>query len=163
VVYQLAFELRTNQKGDGLEQSNAAIDKAVAQVLRSTSGLINHLSTSTKFLDEASGVVTVIPTVFTTAELWTTEVDLANADLESGNLLINSLDIKRKDWIWFSHNRSPALEAEADLNRPDKNVSPLGTNRFSDDLRRLFARTVAIVSPTGIDSFLSWNIEEWLQ
>jgi hypothetical protein len=162
-IYQLGFELRTDQKGDGLWHGEGAIDKAVAQVLRSTSGLINHLSKSAKFLDESSGVVTLIPTVFTTAELWTTKVDLANADLESGNLVGDSLDIVRKDWIWFSHNRSPTLEAEVEVNRPDKNGSLLGSSRLSNDLRRLFARTVAIVSPPGIDSFLGWNIEEWLQ
>lgn len=161
-VYQMGFELKTDQRGDGLGQSDAAIDKAVAQVLRSTSGVLNHLSKNMNSLDASKGLVTVIPTVFSTAELWTTNVDLANADLESGNLLADSLDVVRKDWVWFSHNRSPALEAEPEINKPDKNLSLLGSSRFSDDLRRLFARTVAIVSPTGIDNFLGGNIEEWL-
>jgi hypothetical protein len=141
-VYQMGFELKTDQKGTGLGQSDGAIDKAVAQVLRSTSGLLNHLAKNTKSLEVSTGLVTVIPTVFTTAELWTTNVDLANADLRSGNLLADSLDVVRTNWLWYSHNRSPALEADPEINKLDKNQSLLGISRFSDDLRRLFARTV---------------------
>jgi len=71
--------------------------------------------------------------------------------------LAQDLNAQTADWIWFTHNQTSNL-------RPDYYWQPEGSalEEFSYDLRREFARSIAIVSPTGLDKFLCFNFEEWL-
>src|ERR1044072_3462267 len=62
----------------------------------------------------------------------------------------------KTDWIWFTHNRSPALTPQ----RGD--VTDVKTGNLSFDLREHFARSVAIVSASAIDEFLCTDLDEWL-
>jgi hypothetical protein len=162
-VYHLGFQLKTNQKGDGNGQRHSAINEAVTQVLRSTSGIMNYLASDPDLLKESGGMATPIPAIFTTAHLWTTDVDLGKADLQSGNLDLDAVQAQKVDWIWFTHNRSPDLSPEPRILTPDTSGLMRNVNRFSDALRHEFARSVAIISPTGLESFLCWDIEEWLR
>jgi len=162
-VYHLGFQLKTNQKGGGNGQRHSAINEAVTQVLRSTSGIMNYLNGDADLLKESRGMATVIPVIFTTAHLWTTDVDLGKADLESGNVDLEAVKAQKVDWIWFTHNRSPVLSPELPILKPEVSSHLRSTNRFSDALRHEFARSIAIVSTTGIDSFLCWDVEHWLR
>jgi hypothetical protein len=162
-VYHLGFQLKTNQKGEGNGQRHSAINEAVTQVLRSTSGIMNYLNGDAELSKESSGMATVIPVIFTTAHLWTTDVDLGKADLDSGNVDLEAVKAQKVDWIWFTHNRSPVLSPELPILKPEVSSLLRSTNRFSDALRHEFARSVAIVSTSGIDSFLCWDIEQWLR
>lgn len=146
--YHLGLELKTKRKGDGCGPATGAIDAAVTQVLRGTSGLLNHLF-GPAFPDEPIPTVArVLPTIFTTAELWTTDADLSESDLETGNLEPGSVDAERQNWLWFTHHRSPTLEHEV---RADERA------RY---FRHRVARTVAIVGPSGIEDFLKvdWDV-----
>jgi hypothetical protein len=163
LTYHLGFQLRTNQKGDGTGQRHSAINEAVTQALRSTSGIMNYLSSDVDLLKESKGTAILIPVIFTTAQLWTTDVDLGKADLESGNLDLDAVKAQTVDWIWFTHNRSPELSPEPRMLKPQVSDLMRSINRFSDALRHEFARSVAIVSTTGIDNFLCWDVEEWLR
>jgi hypothetical protein len=153
--YRLGFELRTGQAGDGAGVRGSAIEAAVAQVLRSASGLINQITEHTEYPDEGHKHIKFIPAIFTTAELWTTDVDLGAADLATGNLSAEQVNAQKTDWLWFTYNRSPALSHFL----PYEDVK----NNFSKYVRREFARSIAIVSVGGIDEFLGWNLEEWLE
>jgi hypothetical protein len=150
--YHLGLELKTNSETDGGLPSRGAINEAVAQALRGTSGFINHLFRLGPATNQPPGILTFIPVVFTTADLWVSDVDLGAADLATGNL--QGLRCEKADWLWFNHNRSPKLRhaqpwapAERDLRR---------------DLELEFTRSVAVVSSSGIDTFLSRTIEALL-
>lgn len=155
-IYQLGIELKTGIEGDGTSQGGStAIDKAVTQVLRGTSGLVNHLFKRGSRSYGEERVVRFVPTVFTTAELWVTEVDLGAADLTTGDLTQVALEAKKAPWIWHNYNRSPDL-------RHDLEWSNFGTD-LTKELKYESARSIAIVSPEGISYFLRWNLEEWLE
>jgi hypothetical protein len=160
-VFQLGFELKTGQTGDGFGQSRA-INDAITQVLRGKSGLINHLCESIRTADHRSlGIESIrtirfIPVIFTTAQIWVTDVDLTDADLNTGNL-VNQVEAKATDWIWLTHNQTSNLRPEFYWQQERSAL-----DGFSCDLRREFARSIAIVSPSGVDDFLSFNFEEWL-
>jgi hypothetical protein len=155
--YHLAFELKTKSKGDGQFESGAAVNNAVTQVLRGTSGLINHIADAFLRRERRANSIAFVPAIFTTAEIWITDADLSVADLKSGELPLDAVGAKKVNWIWFTHHRSPSL-------MPDIQFQRVGTsyNALSSDLRQQFARTVAIVSPDGIDDFLSTDFEGWL-
>ena len=153
--YQLGFELRTGQQGDGDGGRRRDIEDAIAQVLRSASGLINQLSGSLKFPTESERAIRFIPAIFTTAQLWTTEADLGAADLSTGNLSVEQVKAQKADWVWFTYNRSPHLSHGLPYESRREDLSSL--------LRLEFARSIAIVGTEGIDNFLKRDLEAWLR
>ena len=155
-VYHIGFEQKTAAVGDGSSHGGSAINEAVTQVLRGSSGLINHLFDHTRRTYKDEVLIRVIPVIFTTAQLWVTEADLGNADLITGNLSTESVNAKKVDWIWFNHNRSPRLRHDVQLESYDSGID------LSTELKHEFARSVAIISSSGIDHFLTRDPEGWL-
>ena len=156
-ICHLGRELRTDQPGDGTG-STRAIDEAVGQVLRGASGLIDLQRGPTGGYFSGARCYRFIPAIFTTAEIWVTDADLGAADLRTG-LLPKGIDAHRKDWIWLSHNRSPAIS-------PPKPTPTPGTAVEDDPrtvLRSEFARSIAVISTDGIDDFLSTPVAELLE
>ena len=148
------LELRTDVPRDGLAQSGQAIHQAVSQVLRATAGLINHLFKWSGRSFTTEGVVRFVPVVFTTAQVLITDVDLGAATLATGDLSAEAVKAQATDWVWFNHNRSPLLPADlewADL-----------SGDLAHELRREFARSIAIVGPEGVDKFLTTHLQSWL-
>jgi hypothetical protein len=156
-VYHLGFELRTGETGDSKGQRNQAINEAVTQVLRGTSGLINHLQETVSSHPATTQLIRFVPVIITTAQICVTEIDLGGADLRTGNLSPQAVQIDNPTSIWFTHNRSPALKPNA-----PSTTARSDFNDFSAALRNEFARSVAIISTDGIEDFMSWNLEEWL-
>ncbi len=152
--YRLAVDVRTGVKGDGEHRGRYPVDDAAAQVLRGVSGLVNHLFPGHDRAFSQPGVVRFLPVIFTTAEIWVTEADLGEADLATGELDSSKVEAKPVDWVWFTHNRSPALSHDH---------QPLPDSDLSRALRREFARSIAVVGPSGIDAFLSVDLESWLE
>lgn len=156
-ICHIGRELRSDKAGDGEGGNSKAIDSAVAQVLRGTSGLLGYLrGDSNRFFGEQR-CFRFIPVVFTNAEVWTIDVDLGTSDLRTGKLP-KDIAVTRHDWIWFVHNRSPAIAP--------RQPAPTKGTCVSDDLARQlrleFARSIAIVSSDGIDGFLGQDLAGWL-
>ena len=118
----------------------------MTQVMTGVGGLVNHIRSRT--FEHSNGLVArFIPVVFTTAEIWTTPQDLGAASIETGKFTEPIQPAIREDWIWVNHNVSPTLQHSVPAaNRPPE---------LEKALRIEFSRTVAIVSPTGITTFLS--------
>ncbi len=152
--YHLGFELRTGKKGDGEPRT---ISEAVSQVLRGTSGLINHLQATAAGQPKTTQLIRFVPIIITTANLFTSKADLGEASLKTGNLSPDAVETEPCEAIWFTHNRSPALEPNAPSTTESSDF-----NQFSSALRNEFARSVAIINAEGLDSFMSWDLEEWL-
>lgn len=153
-IYHLGHELKTGLPGDGAAQSTSAINQAVSQVLRGTSGLVNHLFEFSRRSYREERVARFIPVVFTTAEIFVTDADLGAADVSTGELPVDSVTAEPAGWVWFNHNRSPALRHDLEWELPSDDLSK--------ELRHEFTRSIAIVSPIGIDEFLTSNLEGWL-
>ena len=156
-IYHLGFELKTGETGDGHGQRGPASNEAIAQVLRGTSGLINHLQDTAPLQPKTTQSIRFIPVVITTAQIYVTNADLSEADLQTGNLSSEAVKIEKSDGIWFTHNRSPSLKPNAPSTTAFSDF-----NEFSAALKNEFARSVAIISTDGIDNFLSRDLEEWL-
>jgi hypothetical protein len=153
-IYHLGFELKTDAPGEGLAQSSQAINQAMSQVLRATSGLINHHFERSRRSFTTKGMVRFIPVVFTTAQVWVTDVDLGSADIATGDLPTEAVRAQATDWIWCNHNRSPLLRADLEWAHL--------SGELARELRLEFTRTIAIVGPEGIDKFLTTALEAWL-
>lgn len=91
-----------------------------------------------------------VPVLFTTAELWTTENDLSGADLGSGKFSQDALSVEETGWLWFNYNMSPQLRHTVPPSKSSKTLS--------ESLIAEATHSVAIVSPSGIDAFLTLDL-----
>ena len=154
-IYHLGVELKTGTSGDGTSHGKSAINQSVTQVLRGSSGLINHLFVNTHPAFQKKTVVRFIPAIFTTAQLWVTQADLGGAELATGDLPNKAVRPTKVGWIWYNHNRSPNLRHALEWNGSE--------TELAEELKVEFARSIAIVSTDGIDNFLGRDMEEWLE
>ena len=93
--------------------------------------------------------------IFTTAQIWVTEADLGAADLTTGDLQVGAVKAQKADWIWFNYNRTPGLRHDLE--------EGLAGDDLSRELKREFARSIAIVSSEGFDQFIKTDLETWLE
>jgi hypothetical protein len=152
-VYNLGVPVKGSLKGDEAGDNKTALDGAVEQVVRCSSGLIAFLGKNPQLLEferdlagERIRLVAVVPAVFTTANLWTSDLDLSAADLSTGN--VPKASLTRVPWLWLKHNVSPGLTHSIPPPDPDRRET------LRDFLLRDYARAVAIVSVGGIAEFL---------
>ncbi|HEX6370321.1 MAG TPA: hypothetical protein VF006_15480 [Longimicrobium sp.] len=143
-VYALGYAVRADKKGEG-NPGRDAIEEACGQVLRGVSGFVHLLRSAPRFLI-VKNPTPLIPVVFTTANLWTTDAELSEADLSSGELP-NDLAVQAVPWVWYRYHMSPGLRHEI--------TATGGVREIGEMVEQLFVRTVAIVSPAGVDAFLT--------
>jgi hypothetical protein len=153
-IYHLGFELRTGKPGDGVCHDRSSINQTVAQVLRCSSGLINHLFLKTRSSIGNGKIIRFMPVVFTTANLWVTSADLSAADLETGDLPVEAVKAEKVDWLWYNYNRSTTLRHNLELQTD-------GTE-LSKELKMEFTRSIAFISTIGIDKFMQIDMDEFL-
>lgn len=144
-VYHQGYEVRSDSKGDGAPD-RSAIESACGQVLRGLNGLIALFRQRPKVLIP-NHPTPLISVVFTTARLWTTEADLSDADLASGELDKGALSLASTPWLWYRYHASPALT--------DPEPKTSDANEIGKLVEHWYARCVAIVSTAGIDDFLA--------
>src|SRR6185437_297727 len=106
--YHVGLAMRTRQKGDKEGDSNSnALAKAITQVSKGVNGLVNTLAPLAPPFqtspDGASPVLSIIPVIFTTAELWTTETALDATDLATGHLTPGQIPMIRRDYLAYHH------------------------------------------------------------
>ena len=165
-IYRLAFEVKSGNRGEG-NQGRGQINSAITQVLKGQNGLINYYADkiwntkkfplASKFQD--SKYVAFIPVIFTTANLWVSDIDLSEADIKTGNIDLSSSSIKKTEWLYFQYSQTPDLS---------HNLSGLSNvKELSESLYKDYSRTIPIVNSSSIKSFLSnylWkNPEEWIR
>jgi len=152
-AYHIGFEVK-NPKNKGDSQGGTgrkAIEDAAGQVCKGANGLLETfacLSKPTSLNDPAANEVAsqVMPAIFTTAELWVTESNLAAADLSTGNLPTDAFGtMEQRPWIYLQYPISPAIKHR------------LPTDLFTSELHEVldldFTRTIAIINVDGIENF----------
>lgn len=153
-IYHIALDLRTEQRGgnDGGPSANKAIEEATTQVFRGVNGFIEFLAKSPQLL-KGKRPIWIIPVIFTTANLWVTEIDLAEADPATG-ILQGDVDAKQTSFLWYRYHISPGLKHSVTRGETKSTMGDL--------LDMEYARTVAIVNAAkGMDEFLNVYFEHF--
>jgi hypothetical protein len=146
-IYHLGLEIKSNKKGEDLGQpKGAAFDRAAEQVCLGINGMIEFFAARPSLLT-GRGNVHLLPVIFTTARIFSSKVDLGSANLETGDLQTGSVDLTEQPWIWWQYNLSPTLTHS----QPVKNAA----RTLEGVLEQEFCRSIAIVSPQGIEGFLA--------
>jgi hypothetical protein len=155
-IFHIGLEQKTDLKGDGTSHRENSINDAVTQVLRGSSGLINHLCDDSRRLRDNEVFIRIIPGIFTTAQLSVTEEDIGEADLHNGLLPTDSFKINKVNWIWYNYNRSPNLGHKVNPELPAAGIN------LPNELKNEFVRSIAIINSDGIDEFLTINYPDFL-
>ena len=152
-VYHLAQEVRSAEKGDPKGQGKGMIEEAATQVLRGLNGLAKLFHERPEYLPTKNlygdrGEVKVLPVVFTTARLWTSQIDLSESELSSGILRERDGELTQVDYLHYVYHQSPGLKHEV----PPKETQ--GSMRdLSDVLRQEYTRAITIVGASGVERF----------
>ena len=147
----IGLEIKGHQKGDGIGGPKP-ITHATTQVLRGMNGLINHIYPVPGISYQKRQTLWFLPVIFTTAELWVVEGNISEASIETGLLPSEWGKAERVEWLWYTHNQSQSLKPIIS--------TPPGSFDIEKYIRLESARSIAVVSPQGIASFLHEEIEE---
>ena len=148
-LYHIALEVKARQQaGDPTGRSARAIEEAATQVSKGLNGIVQAFARNLPlFRDQRR--VDFLPVIFTTANLWTTDIELSSADVKTSKIDLSSSNFRSEPWILYQYHTSPGLKHSYS---PEEKPDTLGGL-----MEREFVRTIAIVSPSGIPDFLDWS------
>jgi hypothetical protein len=144
-AYHFGVEVRASKPGDDKGESGRAIEDAVTQVLRGLNGYLEALSQNKELFEGTKTYL--LPVIFTTAQLWTSSADLGLADLSTGDIDLSKDKFESVPWLWYQYHMSPGLK-HSSIYQPKEQV------KVEEFIESKYIRTVAIVSPSGIEEFL---------
>ena len=136
-------------KGIGVD----AIENAATQVCCGLNGYVNLINKCRQLLGQ-NNRARLLPVIFTTAKLYTTEVDISLSELMTGNIS-GEIPLKHKPWLWFQYAQSDGIIHSL----PDGGTLPKDLSGILDSR---YIRTIPIVNSEGIESFLSLDWAELL-
>ena len=156
-AYHVALPIRTGRSGDAqpVKQSRNEIEDAASQVMRGTNGYVETLSRHPQVMEsgEQESIIRLVPVIFTTANLFVSKSDLSTADLETGNVNLQSGQLERVPWIWYQYNVSPGIKHATE---PQEKQTKLEDYMLAEHIR-----SIGIVSPSGIEEFLQHTSESF--
>jgi hypothetical protein len=106
--------------------------------------MVEYVATHQQTL-QAGYSVLIVPVIFTTATLWTSDVDLSAADLRTGNVAPDVGSLTSQPWLWVNYNQSPALKHSL--------ATQADFGHMEDALEIEYTRSIAIVNAQGIEDF----------
>jgi hypothetical protein len=141
---------RETQADDQKGNQRNDFENAVTQVMRARSGLMDKMTEQAN-LRYGGGMI--IPVIFTTTSLAVADIELSEANIENGNLP-HPLGVREVDWLWYDSNLSSSLRSH--VRRIERSTDvPTKTEMLQQELARDSRRSVAVVTPGGIEPFLS--------
>lgn len=146
--YHIGLEVRSNLKGDPTGESGRAIEDAASQVIKGLNGYIEMISKNHQML-RGDRCADFMPVIFTTAQLWGSEANLSRANIETGDSDLSGVGFNRLPWLFYQYHLSPGIKhSHSPVERPPE---------ISDLMDTEYVRTIPIVSPSGVESFLTWS------
>lgn len=143
--FHIALEVKAALKGESSGRTRVLHD-AISQVENGLSGVMGTLADN-RHMWGAVTKIYFLPVIFTTARLYTTDADLSQSDLQTGDLPPGATVTERR-WLWYEDNVSPTLLQPVPPGDSDiKSLVALGVKRH--------ARLIAVVSRDAVDQFLS--------
>jgi hypothetical protein len=154
-AFDIALEMKVKDvKGDddGVG-GRGAIEDAATQVNLGVNGLIEYFRQAPPQFSGNARMV-FIPVVLTTADLFAANVDLAAADIETGEIDPATVQLTPKEWVFYQYPVSPGLKHSVPQAKPASDiVSQVDLGKALD---ANYLRTVAIVQGKYFAHFLSW-------
>ncbi len=137
--YNVFVELKDGE-GEPAGTSRGALDNAVTQALRSSSGILSQLIAYPSLPSGSRGAtLTIVPVIVTNARLLACNTDLAHTDLASGQLP-EKLLVEECDWLWLRTMASSSVRHEF------WHVGGHESTSFGDLQDQRYARSIAVTT-----------------
>jgi hypothetical protein len=147
-AYHVALPLKSRKKkGDANGQQADAIEVAATQLARHLNGFSAQLSKTPSVLGYDKQVI-LFPVLFTTADLFVTDTDLAAAPVRTGHVDASQLSVTSVQWLAYQYHVSVSARGTMPSRRTPMSLGEL--------LDQEFVRTIFIVNAAGIESFLPY-------
>jgi hypothetical protein len=151
-AFQIGVELRLKPgNGEKGEPNSSRVPRALADAITQAdvgvNGLISVIANDGRLLAERRSIV-MLPVIFTTAQLFTTDAPLEQSDLRTGAMPESAF--VNRPFVWYEHNVSADLLHE----RPRVRASKAAT--LGEMLEYRHTRSMAIVNADGIQEFLKF-------
>jgi len=147
-LYHIGIEIKTNDKGDIKYSDKDAIEKTSSQVCRGMNGFVHFMNKEMQLISrEREKTAVLIPVIFTTAEIFVSDIDIGTSDLHTGKVKLDDSKIERKPWIWYRYHQSPGIIHDLNTRK--------GLGEIGAILDAKYARSIAIVSSKGAEEFLT--------
>ena len=146
-VCHIALDIKASEQGDKHDSGRNAIERAASQIMRGLNGMVELLPQHPEMFRQHR--ILFLPVIFTTAKLWLSDADLSSADLETGKIDFSDAGFKRVDWVSYQYHLSPGIKHSYWMGN--------GPSELPDLMDLDFIRTIPIVSPEGLGSFLQWS------
>ena len=149
--FHVGFEVKTDKLGDSSGSRGNAIEEAATQVCRAASGMVDYIATNRSVLTQHPSnrqmrSRMLFPVVYTTASLFTSDINLAETELESGEINREMLEPIEADYLFYQYHLSPGIK---------HSIAPChNRGELSHVLQADVIRTIPIVSAKGITNFL---------
>ena|GEM_PF-736673 len=165
--YHIGCPVKGSNIGESGQSGHDDIEKAATQVCRGSNGLIELVRKKpdlvAPFSQGSWKGLTLVPAIFTTANIWGCNCDLGASRLEDGKVELSREDCSQKKWVFLQYPISPGIKHSAPAEGSgDHSQYPRGT--FGHVLQDQYMRTIPIVTATatGIEDFLStFNVEPY--
>ena len=148
-IYHIGVEVKNKTDGDPNGSGHGEIEQAATQILRGLNGMVDFFSSNSRLFEQAKKI-SLFPVIFTTAQLWVSDIDLGSADLANGNIKMSTANLNKVPWLYYQYNQSPGLKHTLE--------SGVEAHDLQKSLYQEYVRTIAIVSASGISDFLSQRI-----
>jgi len=162
-AFNFGCAIRAREKRGGGRLNMEAVEGAARQVMLGANGITQQLADqpSLRISDLRDEPATILPAIFTTAELRTAEYDFASVDVESGEIDVEAFSSKATDWLLYTYPGSALYAHQVERRywrrrgmRPEESTSPApGLNEAAAEH---YWRTIAVVTPAGVGPFLDW-------
>lgn len=143
-------ERDSNETGRG----RSAIEEAVSQACIGSNGLLEHWFSRRGIAMNVPPRAYVVPVIVTSAELFSSPVDLSLVNLATGDLASEEFEFKHEKWLYYQYPVSMGIRPDNFVVQPTRSVSSLV---LSD-----FLRTVPVVNSTHFGEFLRSFRTEWI-
>lgn len=144
-IFHLGFDQRVHgETGDG-DGKGKGLDDAVDQVLRGAGGLTRWLFSWI----EPQWRAIVVPVIITSAELFTSDVDLTTADLRRGE--VDTVSLTPAKMVLYNHNVTMSLMPE----NVDRVLEDSGSRTIEQHLAHSSTRTIVIANGEALKDALA--------
>lgn len=147
-AYHLAIEVKSGEKGDSMGGRSDVFEEACGQVMLHINGYVNALI-KIPSLTSTHQKQALFPVIFTTARLYKSNVDLRRTNVENGEVDVSGTELESVDWILYRYHYGPAL-------KHSMFTDAYSHKSIGEAMEEEYVRTIAVVSASGIPSFLTW-------
>ena len=147
-AYHIALEVKSNKRGEPYGSARGAIEDAATQICRGLNGMVEFAAENEQILSNRTRAY-FLHAIFTTAKVWVSDVDLGSADIESGNIDFERTNLDEKPWVFYQYHLSPGIKHSYSPTERPTTIGGL--------LDFEYVRTIAVVTASGIESFLRWS------